>query len=169
MIIRILIGLLLALLAVVVWQRGSVSIAHRAADNAAAARERAEGERDNARAEQAQAQTVITTERANAAKASAVAAQYEKDKADAQAASDRLVADLRAGNQRLHVRWQAAIATSELSAAAAAGALADGAAADRIESAGRIVGAAAACDAQVKGLQAFALLCSAPSHPDVAR
>ncbi len=169
MITRILAALILILLAVVVWQRGSVSIAHRAADNAAAARDVAEGERDSARVELAQAQAVITTERANAAKASAVAAQYEKDKADAQAASDRLVADLRAGNQRLHDRWQAAIATSELSAAAAAGAVADGGAADRIESAGRVVGAAAACDAQVKGLQAFARLCSTPSTTGGAR
>ncbi len=160
MIIRILIGLLLALLAVVVWQRGSVAIAHRTADTANAARERAEGERDNAIAELAQAQAVITTERANAAKASAVAAQYEKDKADAQAASDRLVSDLRAGNQRLHDRWQAAIATGELSAAAAAASIADGGAAGRYESAGRAIGAADACDAQVRGLQAFARLCS---------
>lgn len=160
MIVRILTGVLLVLLAVVVWQRGSVSIAHRAADNAAAARAAADGERDTARAELAQANSVIATERAHAAKASAVAAQYEKDKADAQAASDRLVADLRAGNQRLHDRWQAAIATSELSAAAAAGALADGGAADRYESAGRAIGAADACDAQVMALQAFVRVCS---------
>lgn len=160
MIIRILSGLLLVLLAIVVWQRGSVSIAHRAADNAAAARDRAEGERDDARAALAQANHVITTERANAAKASAVAAQYEKDKADAQAASDRLVADLLSGNQRLHARWQAAVATSELSAAAAAASLDDGAAADRYQSAGRIIGAADQCDAQVEALQAFARLCS---------
>lgn len=158
--IRIFAAIVVLLLAVVVWQRGSVSIAHRAADNAAAARDRADGERDAAKAELAQANHVITTERANAAKASAVAAQYEKDKADAQAASVRLVADLRAGNQRLHTRWQAAIATSELSAAVAASAVADGGADDRHQSAGRIIGAADACDAQVKGLQAFALLCS---------
>ena len=157
MITRILAALILILLAVVVWQRGSVSIAHRAADNATAARSAAEGQLYAAKAELAQANNVIATERANAAKASAVAAQYEKDKADAQAASDRLVADLRAGNQRLHDRWQAAIATSELSAAAAAGAVPDGGAADRYESAGRAIGAADACDAQV---QAFALLCS---------
>lgn len=169
MITRILAGLLLALLAVVVWQRGSVSIAHRAADNAAAARDRAEGERDSAREELDQAQAVITTERASAAKASALAAQYEKDKADAQAVSDRLVVDLRAGNQRLHQRWQAAIATSELSAAAATAAGADDGAADRYESAGRAIGAADACDAQVKGLQAFALLCSAAPATGGAR
>lgn len=160
MIIRILVGLLLAMCAVIVWQRGSVSIAHRTAENAAAARDLAMAERDGANAELAQANTVIATERANAAKAHAVAAQYEKDRADAQAASDRLVADLRAGNQRLHDRWQAAIATSELSAAAAAGAITDGRADDRHQSASRIIGAADACDAQVKGLQAFALLCS---------
>jgi len=169
MITRILAALILILLAVVVWQRGSVSIAHRAADNAGAARDRAEGQRDAAKVELSQAHAVITTERANAAKVSAVAAQYEKDRADAQAASDRLVADLRAGNQRLHDRWQAAIATGELSAAASASALADGGAADRYESAGRIIGIADACDAQVRGLQAFALLCSTPSHPEVAR
>ena len=160
MIARILASLVLMLLASVVWQRGSLSIAHRAADNAAAARDRAVTERDAASAELLQANTVITTERTNAKAANAVAAQHERDKADAQVASDRLVADLRAGNQRLHVRWQAAIATSELSAAAAAAAIADGGAADRYESAGRIIGTADACDAQVKGLQAFALVCS---------
>lgn len=160
MITRILTGLLLILLAVVVWQRGSVSIARRAADNAAAARVAAEAERDASRVELAQARAVITAERSNAAKANAVAAQYEKDKTDAQTASDRLVADLRAGNQRLHERWQAAIATGQLSAAAAAAAVADGGPADRYESAGRIVRAADECAAQVKGLQAFALLCS---------
>ncbi|SBV37843.1 conserved hypothetical protein [uncultured Stenotrophomonas sp.] len=158
--IRVLIIIVALLAGIVVWQRGSVAIAHRAADNAAAARAVAEGERDDARAALAQAAHVITNERANAAAASAVAARYEKDKADAQAASDRLVADLRAGNQRLHARWQAAIATSELSAAAAAASIADGGAASRYESAGRAIGAADACDAQVRGLQAFARLCS---------
>lgn len=160
MIIRTLLAITLLLAGIVVWQRGSVAIAHRLADSAATARAAAEGERDAARTELAQANRIIATERASTAAANALAAQYEKDKADAQAASDHLVADLRAGNQRLHARWQAALATGELSAAAAAAALADGSAADRIESAGRIVGAAAACDAQVKGLQAFALLCS---------
>lgn len=158
--IRILAAILVLLLSVIVWQRGSVSIAHRAADNAAAARDRAEGERDNAKAELAHASHVITTERANAAEANALAARHEEDKANAQAASDALVADLLAGNERLHVRWQAAIATSELSAAAAAAAQPDGGAADRYQSAGRIIGAADQCDAQVKGLQAFARLCS---------
>jgi len=161
MITRVLAGLILVLVAVVVWQRGSVAIAHRAADSAAAARDVATGERDSARAELAQAKKIITTERVNAVKANALAAQYERDKADAQAASDLVVADLRAGNVRLHQRWQAALATGELSAAAAAASGVDGGAADREASAGRIIGAAATCEAQVVGLQAYARLCAA--------
>lgn len=167
--IRIFAAIVVLLLAVIVWQRGSVSIANRSADNAAAAQERAEAERAAVSAKLAQANHVITTERANAAKVGVVAAQYEKDKAHVKAVSDRLVADLRSGNQRLHDRWKATIATSELSAAAAAGAVADGGAADRYASAGRAIGAADACDAQVKGLQAFALLCSAQPATGVAR
>lgn len=161
MITRILTAIILALLAVLVWQRGSVAIAHRAADNAAVARDVATSERDSARAKLGQANNVITIERSNATKASALAAQFEKEKADAQAVSERVVADLRAGNLRLHQRWQAAVATSELSSAAAAASGVNGGAADREASAGRIIGAASACEAQVAGLQAFARLCAA--------
>lgn len=160
MIIRTLLAITLLLAGIVVWQRGSVAVAHRQADNAATARAAAEGERDAARAELTQANRIIATERARTAAANALAAQYEQEKADAQAASDRVVADLRAGNQRLHDRWQAALATAGLSATAAAAAGADGGPADRYESAGRIVRAAEECAAQVKGLQAFARLCS---------
>ncbi|MGV8959208.1 MAG: lysis system i-spanin subunit Rz [Stenotrophomonas sp.] len=163
--IRIFAIVVALLVAIIVWQRGSVSIAHRAADNAAAAQAQAEGERDAVRADLTQANAVITAERANVKAANAVAAQYELEKADAQAASDRLVADLHAGNQRLHVRWQAALATGELSAAAAAASQSDGGAADRYQSAGRIIGAADQCDAQVNGLQAFARLCSGVAQP----
>ena len=163
--IRIFAAIVLLLLAAIIWQRGSVSIANRSADNAAAAQERAEAERAAISAELAEANHVITTERANAAKVGLLAAQYEKDKAHVKAVSDRLVADLRSSNQRLHDRWQAAVATSELSAAAAAASIADGGASDRIESAGRIIGAAAACEAQVKGLQSYARLCSNGGAP----
>ncbi|AWH36659.1 endopeptidase [Stenotrophomonas sp. ZAC14D1_NAIMI4_6] len=158
--IRALIVAILLLLAVVVWQRGSVSSAHRAADQAASSRDAMEGERDAARAEADAVAVTLKAERGSAAAANALASQYEKEKSDAQKASDRLVADLRAGNQRLHQRWQASVATAELSAAAAAASQPDGRADDRIESAGRAVGAAAQCDAQVRGLQAYALLCS---------
>lgn len=162
--IRALVIAILLLLGVIVWQRGSVSIAHRAADKAASSRDAMEGERDAARAEADAAAKTLKTERDTAAAANALATQYEKEKADAQTSSDRLIADLRAGNQRLHQRWQASIATAELSAAAAASSQPDGRADDRIESAGRAVGAAAQCDAQVRALQAYALLCSGGSR-----
>jgi len=158
--IRALIVAILLLLGVVVWQRGSVSIAHRAADQAASSRDAMEAERDAALAEANASTEALKAERSSAVAANALASKYEKEKNDAQTASDRLVADLRAGNQRLHQRWQASIATAELSAAAAAASQPDGRADDRIESAGRAVGAAAQCDAQVRGLQAYALLCS---------
>lgn len=158
--IRALILATLLLLGVIVWQRGSISIAHRATDQAAAARDVMERERDAARAEANATAAMLAAERGSAAAANALAATYEKEKDDAQKASDRLIADLRAGNQRLHQRWQATVATAELSAAAAAASQPDGRADDRIESAGRAVGAAAQCDAQVRGLQSFALLCA---------
>lgn len=162
MIIRALLILLALLALLAIWQRGSLANAQRTAVAAESARDAMQAERDAARAERDRAAQIIATERRTAAAANALAAQYEQDKAHAQAAHDAVVADLRAGNQRLHQRWQAAVATGELSAAANAASLADGATDDRIQSAGRIVGAAAACDAQVRGLQAFALLCSTP-------
>jgi len=162
---RVLLALLLGLSVLVIWQRGSVAQAHRAADIASAARDKARDERDAAAAALANANGVLASERASAQAANRLAATYEKEKDDAQKASDRLIADLRAGNQRLHQRWQATVATAELSAAAAAASQPDGRADDRIESAGRAIGAAAQCDAQVKGLQAFARLCSATGVP----
>ncbi|EPK4167819.1 lysis system i-spanin subunit Rz [Stenotrophomonas maltophilia] len=161
--IRVLIVAILLLLSVIVWQRGSVSMAHRASEQAAAARDAMLLERDAARAQADAADQTLQAERGLAAVANALATKYEKEKADAQTASDRLIADLRAGNQRLHQRWQAAVATADLSAAAAAGSQPDGRADDRIESAGRAIGAAAQCDAQVRALQGYALLCSGGS------
>ncbi|WQI22626.1 endopeptidase [Stenotrophomonas maltophilia] len=157
---RVLLALLLGLSVLVIWQRGSVAQALRAADIASAARDKARVERDAAAAALANANAVLASERASAQAANRLAAIYEKEKDDAQKASDRLIADLRAGNQRLHQRWQATVATAELSAAAAAASQHDGRADDRIESAVRAIGAAAECDAQVRGLQEFARLCS---------
>ncbi|BCX42768.1 MULTISPECIES: endopeptidase [Stenotrophomonas] len=157
---RVLLALLLGLSVLAIWQRGSVAQAHRAADIASAARDKARDERDAAVTALAEANDVLAAERASAQAANHLAATYEKEKDDVQKASDRLIADLRAGNQRLHQRWQASIATAELSAAAAAGSQPDGRADDRIESAGRAIGAAAQCDAQVRALQAYAMLCS---------
>ncbi|HGM5106980.1 TPA: hypothetical protein ACKPZT_000131 [Stenotrophomonas maltophilia] len=160
---RVLLALLLGLSVLIIWQRGSVAQAHRAADIASAARDKARDERDAAAAALADANAVLALERASAQAANRLAATYEKEKDDAQKDSDRLVADLRAGNQRLHQRWQAVVATAELSAAAAAASQPDGRADDRIESAGRAIGAAAQCDAQVRALQAYALLCTGGS------
>lgn len=99
-------------------------------------------------------QRTLEQERARSAALAEVAQQYEQDKADAQDRADRVVADLRAGNERLHQRWQAAIATSELSAAATSSGQFDAAAEDRAESAAAIVRAAIEADAQIRRLQA---------------
>lgn len=157
---RVLLALLLGLSVLVIWQRGSVAQARRTADIASAARDKARDERDAVATALADANDVLAAERAGAQAANHLASTYEKERDDAQRASDRLIADLRAGNQRLHERWQATVATAELSATAAAASQPDGRADDRIESAGRAVSAAAQCDAQVRGLQAYALLCS---------
>ena len=83
----------------------------------------------------------------------AVSAAYEKGKADAEANAKRIVADLRAGNLVLRERWSACKAGDGLPNPAANTSEPDTGTADRDESAGRIVQAAAQCDAQVKGLQ----------------
>lgn len=92
-------------------------------------------------------------EQAIAKKLADAAKQYEQDKIDAQSAADRLVAELRAGNKRLHDRWQASLATARLSGDAASIAIADAAERERQDSASRIIAAADRCDAQVAGLQ----------------
>lgn len=96
----------------------------------------------------------LEIERYHAQDLARIAAEYEQDKIDAQAAADRVVADLRADNLRLSKRWAGCPAVPQ--AAATAG-QPDAAADDRAESAGRIVRAAAECDAQVRGLQAIVL------------
>lgn len=156
--IRALLIALLLMVGVVVWQRGSLALAQRATDAAVVAR-------DQVRGQLGEVSRTLAQERSNAIAANRLAAQYEKERVDAQAVSDRVVADLRSGNVRLHQRWQASVATGQLSAAAAAAAQSDGRTDDRIESAGRAIGAAAQCDAQVRGLQAFARLCSAVEVP----
>ena len=87
-----------------------------------------------------------------------VSAAYEKGKSDAEATAKRAVADLRAGNLVLHNRWTACQASLGMPAAPAAPGEPDAGTADRNESAGRIVQAAAQCDAQVRGLQELLLL-----------
>lgn len=86
-----------------------------------------------------------------------VSEAYERGKKDAEATGAAVTADLRAGNLRLQRRW-AGCETQRLSDAAAVAGELDAAARDREESAGRIVRAAAQCDAQVRGLQELLIL-----------
>ena len=88
----------------------------------------------------------------------AVSAAYEKGKKDAEATAKRTVADLRAGNLVLRDRWASCQASADLPRAAANSSEPDAGTADRAESAGRIVQAAAQCDAQVRGLQQILIL-----------
>ena len=88
----------------------------------------------------------------------AVSAAYEKGKADAEANAKRVVADLRAGNLVLRDRWTSCQASSGLPRPTPDTSEPDARTADRDESAGRIVQAAAQCDAQVRGLQELLLL-----------
>lgn len=88
--------------------------------------------------------------------ANEVAAAYEKGKDDAKAAGDLVAADLRAGVSRLQDRWRGCEAR-RVPGTADTSSQPDASAIDRNESAGRIVGAAEQCDAQVIGLQQFIL------------
>ena len=83
----------------------------------------------------------------------AVSAAYEKGKRDAEQTSKRVVADLRAGNLVLRNRWAVCEANLGVPTATPAPSEPDAGAGDREESAGRIIQAAAQCDAQVNGLQ----------------
>ncbi len=91
--------------------------------------------------------------------------RLNREKAD----HDRLVADLRAGTVRLHNRWQAALATSRLSATVGAASQPDAAERERQDSAARIVRAAQRCDAQVKGLQEVVRSMTAATSGNTAR
>ena len=118
---------------------------------------RADAESARAEASEARAKAlseVIETERAAAKRANEIAAQYEQDKLNAESAAKRTADDLRAGNLRLRQQWEGCKAGGVPQANGAAG-QPDAAADDRAESAGRIVRAAAECDAQVTALQAI--------------
>ncbi|MDG9939687.1 endopeptidase [Stenotrophomonas maltophilia] len=143
---RVLLGAVLLLAGIAVWQRGTVAQAERARDYAQTAKAVAEQERDNAIA-------VIAVERQRVKRAEAVATQYEQEKADAESKGAAVADGLRSRALRLQDRW--AGCEARVSDLAASPSEPDGAADDRADSAGRIVRAAAACDAQVRGLQAL--------------
>lgn len=91
-------------------------------------------------------------ERAQAAAFNAKDQQYQQDLRHAKDDASQLASDLRAARQRLRGPWRCA---ASVPSAAAGTAGPDAGADDRAASAGRIVGATAACDAQVRGLQAI--------------
>ena len=99
----------------------------------------------------------IDSERAKARALADIGTQHEEDRREAETVPAAVAADLRAGNLRLQQRW-AGCETQRLSDSAAAASELDAAARDREESAGRIVRAAAQCDAQVRGLQELLIL-----------
>lgn len=143
---RVLLVALIALAGFAVWQRGTLAQAERARDNAQTAKKVAEQERDNAIA-------VIAIERQRVKRADTIAAKTLEEMRDAESKGAAVADGLRAGNLRLQQRW--AGCEARVSDLAAASGQPDGAADDRADSAGRIVRAAAACDAQVRGLQAL--------------
>ena len=94
---------------------------------------------------------VRALERNLAGAAARVSSAYEQGKRDAQATGAAVTAELRAGSLRLQERW--AGCEAGVPGVTATPAELDAAARDREESAGRVVRAAAECDAQVRGLQ----------------
>lgn len=111
--------------------------AHLAADVAATAKFNAETAKKDA---------------ANAEKLAQVGFQYERDKAHALDQKDRVIADLRAGKLSLRPHWRCP--ASPVPDTPEGAGSPDDAADLREADAGSLVSIAAACDAQVKGLQA---------------
>lgn len=121
--------------------------------NSTVARIAAEHEAERANAAATASEQARKAEAALADLANEVAAEYQRGLEDARLTSERVVDDLRAGNLRLRRQWQGCEA--RVSEAPAGPGEPDAAPADRAGSAGRIVRAAAACDAQVTALQAL--------------
>lgn len=133
-------------------QQARVSTAQLSAANSA--RDLAEANRAvSAEREQFQVRA-RESERTYAAGVAAAQQMYLEETNRAQAESEKLVAHLRDGTVRLRQQWQGCVAAARVPEAADSVGGPDAAANDRTESAGRIVRAAAGCDAQVRGLQA---------------
>lgn len=101
-------------------------------------------------------QAARDTEAKRVADMAALDANYQKELSDAKTVSDRTIADLQSGNVRLRERFTCNAGSGSVPRTAQAGtgtSSADALADDRNASAGRIVRAAAECDAQVKALQ----------------
>lgn len=153
---RLALALVLALLAAV-----AVALMYRGnAIDARADLRAIEADLEDAKAEvrsiQAQLQTsegARAEERARAERMYEVAAVAEQERIHAEETGARVTADLRADNLRLRQHWRSC-ESARLPGVDPAPGEPDAVPDDRAESAGRIVRAAAECDAQVRGLQA---------------
>lgn len=162
--LTIIIGLALALAASVAgnlhqWQSCAVEAVRTEGKVNTAAAEATTTATKNAREEEAD----------KAARAALVAEAYEKGKLDAEELGKAAVADLVAEHRQLRKRWAACSAAIGVPTPIDSTGIADAEAASRAESAGRIVRAAAECEAQVVGLQDFILADRAPWLPGAPR
>ncbi|PJK01449.1 hypothetical protein CO615_04000 [Lysobacteraceae bacterium NML75-0749] len=145
--IKALLTLLLAAVIGLLWYRGQAA-------NAVAKQETVEAQMQTLQAERDALAAALEHSHQHALAMESAAQKYEQEKQDAEQRAEKLAADLRTGAVRLRERWQGCPASPSVPAASAAASIADAGAADRSESAARIVRAAAECDAQVRGLQA---------------
>ena len=111
-------------------------------------------ERDLALDKAQAAEHAQAVERAIVVAVGEVAAAFEEELRNAKDRSDSVIADLRSGNLRLQDRWTACEA-DRVSDTPLPSTSVDAAPEDRATGAGRIVRAAADCDAQVRGLQDY--------------
>ncbi|PJK07996.1 endopeptidase [Lysobacteraceae bacterium NML95-0200] len=145
--IKALLVLLLAAVIGLLWYRGQ-------AVNAVAKQETAEAQMQTLQAERDALAAALEHSHQHALAMESAAQKYEQEKQDAEQRAEKLAADLRTGAVRLRERWQGCPASPSVPAVASSSGQPDAGAEDRSESAARIIGAAAECDAQVRGLQA---------------
>lgn len=93
-------------------------------------------------------------EQASAARVAQVEAYYRQEIDDAQAKSERVAADLRAGNLQLRKQWRGCTATASMPASSASTSQPDAAAEQRSQGASDLVRIAADADATIRALQA---------------
>lgn len=110
--------------------------------------------RNDANAAAAQIQQTLQDERGMALRANAVAAQYEREKLNAEQSAQSIAADLRAARIRLRPVWRCPTATA-VPAVGASTSQSHAAADVQASAAAAVVRVGADADAQVKALQAF--------------
>ena len=137
--------LAVALLIAALYFRGTAAVSDARAD-------KAEQEADQARAEVDALTKTLETERKRVNEMTAIAKDYEEQKDAAAAESDRIIADLRAGNLRLRSQWKGC-PSGGVSETGAASASADEESRLREQGSADLVRIAAEADAAVRALQ----------------